>query len=205
MAILFSGFQEWKETVSKKIVYQVNARNKASDSGDEYAKYDEGVKALKKKLRIVDESDQNDQVQEKRDDAKIKNQDGDFNIENEVDLILASRPWQIKALNDQIRQIFKKKCGQFINASLQLLEEAKYEELDDFLQLPADADNQLFVVAYNNALEDKNSKRAENVRNGTHVDGLDSEVANKFIYNLLRDSLINWAKNVEQELQDKFN
>jgi hypothetical protein len=88
---------------------------------------------------------------------------------------------------------------------LQLLEEAKYEELDDFLQLPADADNQLFVVAYNNALEDKNSKRAENVRNGTHVDGLDSEVANKFIYNLLRDSLINWAKNVEQELQDKFN
>jgi hypothetical protein len=93
MAILFSGFQEWKETVSKKIVYQVNARNKASDSGDEYAKYDEGVKALKKKLRIVDESDQNDQVQEKRDDAKIKNEDGDFNIENEVDLILASRPW----------------------------------------------------------------------------------------------------------------
>jgi hypothetical protein len=59
-------------------------------------------------------------------------------------------------------------------------EEAK--ELDQFLQLNNDsAEYQLFVIAYNNGLDFKNSKRVEIVKAGLYVDGFNVKTATEFV------------------------
>lgn len=56
----------------------------------------------------------------------------------------------------------------------------------------------MFAIAYFNAQDDKNSKRAEAFKAGSHPDCMQPGVARTQLEKLLRDELTNWGKNIEK-------
>lgn len=144
-------------------------------------------------------------MEEQKGDEK---KEGDqFDAEAEVKTIISSNPWNFKVFNDVLRSDFKEHEYQFRATARKLLGKSKEEAegLDDFLYLnKEDSEAQLFMIAYNNALEDKNSKRVERVKAGKHIDCLNYLVAKEQLEELLKDKLVNWAKNEEKQFASSF-
>jgi hypothetical protein len=88
---------------------------------------------------------------------------------------------------------------------ISLDEELNLNSLDEFLGFKGEnSEQQLFTMIYTNALESQNSKRSENVKNGTHVNCFDEKVTSSFVPDLLRSKLSNDMKTFEKNEIEKL-